>query len=193
MREIRCSPTRYPVTYTISQTVWKECVQPGSSPLPPFSRTIVVSIPPTTPPVNVSNTTSVPLLTISPAATAPLLTTGATVPAWTSGPLAHPETGTLSVISEPAGAQVFVDDVARGTSPLMIGLMEGSHAVRLEKDGYNNTTAPVVITAGKTTEYSVTLVSPPGGIAIVPLIALVVIIIGVILGGLYLYRQHLED
>ena len=46
-------------------------------------------------------------------------------------------TGTLSVSSRPAGARVFVDDRAVGTTPLKVpNVAAGSHRVRIELPGY---------------------------------------------------------
>jgi serine/threonine protein kinase len=45
--------------------------------------------------------------------------------------------GALSVDSRPAGARVFIDGKAAGTTPLhLAGLRAGEHVLRLERDGY---------------------------------------------------------
>jgi hypothetical protein len=186
-----------PGSYTLSQTVWKDCVQAGSSPNFPYAQVIVVSPPAAAIPVNVTAGTS-------PAAPTPAPTfTSAPTPELTAAPVpalpvmteivpVRPETGTLSVATEPAGARVYVDDMLQGTSPVVISLKEGSHTLRLEKEGYNQT-APVLITAGETTDFSTTLAAPEGGIAILPVIALVVIIILVISGGIIMYLRMRAD
>jgi PEGA domain len=59
-----------------------------------------------------------------------------------------PETGQLSVQSEPAGARVFVDGTERGVAPLMIqGLAPGEHTVVLQTDG-GTVKQAVVVQAG---------------------------------------------
>ena len=106
----------------------------------------------------------------------------------TSAPAA-PGTGTLSVITNPAGAQVFVDDVMRGLSPANIpGLPAGPHTLRLEKSGYRNMTVPVSIESGKTTDYSTGLEAESGGMGIVPIIA-GVLVIAAVGGGVYWFTR----
>jgi PKD repeat protein len=73
-------------------------------------------------------------------------------------------TGTLSVITSPAGAQVYVDNVMWGASPATIpGLATGAHTLRLERSGYRTMSVPITITDGKTAEYSFVLVPESGG------------------------------
>ena len=51
-------------------------------------------------------------------------------------------TGSLEVVSDPAGAAVEIDGSPRGTTPVVVaGLPAGVHEVRLTRDGY----APVVL------------------------------------------------
>ena len=86
-------------------------------------------------------------------------------------------TGTLSVVSRPSGAQVFVNDVHLGSSPVIIpGLKTGSYIIRLEKEGYRQKTAPFAIGEGEITEYSVALEEESGGMGIVPIPAAVILI-----------------
>lgn len=54
----------------------------------------------------------------------------------TGGADAAVQTGTVSVVSVPAGAKVFVDDQARGQTPTKVELPQGLHTVRLELDGH---------------------------------------------------------
>ena len=47
--------------------------------------------------------------------------------------------GSLQVVSRPAGAQVYLDDVRVGTTPLTLGAVrEGFHRVRLDLPGYRS-------------------------------------------------------
>ena len=60
--------------------------------------------------------------------------------------------GTLAVNTVQAGASVFVDDVYRGSTPLLALLLPpGSHRLRLELDGFKRYDTPVTITAGEKT------------------------------------------
>jgi hypothetical protein len=70
------------------------------------------------------------------------------------------DTGSLSVTTIPAGAQVYVDDIFLGYSPTITsGLTAGSHAFVIKMDGYKNISASITITSGQTTEYTSNLVS----------------------------------
>ena len=102
-----------------------------------------------------------------------------------------PGTGTLSVATNPAGAQVFVDDVMRGLSPANLpALPAGQHTLRLEKSGYRNMTVPVSIEAGKTTDYSTGLEAESGSMGIV-LIIVGVLVIAAVAGGAYWYTRKI--
>ena len=188
-----------PGTYIINQTVWKDCVQLGSNLSPPATRQILVK---GTQPVSLdTNATGTPPATLPPgtipAAPAPAVTPGepVTVTATEETVPMAPGTGTLSVDSNPAGAQVYIDDVRRGTSPATItDLSTGSHTLRLELKGYTKMTIPIVVTEGRTTTLGTTLPAEPQGIAIVPIIILAVIMLGVLAMGTYLYlKQRAEN
>src|SRR5262249_10909091 len=56
-------------------------------------------------------------------------------------------TGTLSINSNPPGAQVIVDGDSRGVTPLAVSLKAGSHVVELRGAGEPRT-VPVTIAAG---------------------------------------------
>ena len=64
-------------------------------------------------------------------------------------------TGTLSIDSTPTGAQLWVDEVERGTTPAVVpDLTTGSHRVRLVVDGYAEHNGDVEIRAGEMLEVS---------------------------------------
>jgi hypothetical protein len=70
--------------------------------------------------------------------------------------------GQLQVRTEPAGARVSVDGVARGTSPVMVAeLSPGEHAVLLESD-LGSVKQKVTIEAGTTASLVVPLAAPEG-------------------------------
>jgi hypothetical protein len=80
-------------------------------------------------------------------------------------PAATAVPGSLSVTTTPSGATIFIDNVQRGISPATIpGLAPGSHALRLEMNGYTGVTVLVTITTGQTQTYT-TALSPVGGAA----------------------------
>ena len=63
--------------------------------------------------------------------------------------------GSLSVISTPPGAQVYIDGVMKGITPTTIpGLSPGAHAIVLKMEGYQDLTTSITVTTGQTSEYS---------------------------------------
>jgi len=196
-----------PGTYQINQTVWKDCVQIGGTLYPPAIRQIRVnpsSV--STPAANGTATgnTTVPGTQGAPAVTAAAANASAPaqVPATIPVPATTtpvPATGALSVSTDPAGVQVFIDNVLKGTSPVTVrDLATGSHTIRFEKEGYRPMSMPVVVSGGQTTEFSTSLVSSGStGIALLPVAILAFIVLCVIGAGAYLYlkqrAESLED
>lgn len=69
-----------------------------------------------------------------------------------------PGTGSLSVITNPAGAAVELDGIPQGASPATIpGLAAGAHNLTIMKPGYAVLMTQVNIVAGQANEYSTTL------------------------------------
>jgi PKD repeat protein len=67
-------------------------------------------------------------------------------------------TGSLAVITDPPGAEIFMDGDFKGVSPVTIpGLSTGMHTVLLTLKEYANTTTNISITAGQTQKYSTEL------------------------------------
>lgn len=67
-------------------------------------------------------------------------------------------TGSLRVTSSPSGAEVYVDEIYRGYTPLTVGsLSAGRHAVRLHLSGYQVYTQNVDISTGSQSSVSVSL------------------------------------
>ena len=186
-----------PGTYTINQTVWKDCVQLGGTLHPPAERQINVIAPPAlSPDANETNTTLTAMITVAaPVEPTSAVGSGETVSAAAADTAQNvpmpPGTGTLSVNTNPAGAQVYIDNILQGTSPATVpALSAGSHTLRLERDGYQNMTLPVMVNDGTVTAFSTTLAPVSGGIAIVPVIALSVITLVTAGAGIYLYKTQ---
>ena len=206
-----------PGIYTITQTVSKSC-PPVPLELPKATRQITVypkvaastvddhtwvSVTTTTIPTlafttTTSATTSATAV-LTPAAGASVQsTTAQNTPAGSVQQTAPPTpgTGTLSVITNPAGAQVFVDDMPWGAGPATIpNLAAGAHTLRLEMAGYQDLRVPVTITDGKASEYSLALVPVAGSAGssspvTLPFIAGAVIILVLAAGGAYLYTKR---
>lgn len=66
-------------------------------------------------------------------------------------------TGYLSVSSSPSGANVYVDGIYKGTSPVTVSVSAGSHSVRMDKSGYDSWTGSTSVTAGQTAYVSAPL------------------------------------
>jgi hypothetical protein len=83
-----------------------------------------------------------------------------------SSVLSPDTTGSLSVTTTPAGAEVSLDNEVKGITPAMIsGLSPGTHTLTITKAGYRNFTTTISIEAGKVREYSTGLsdAAPPAG------------------------------
>jgi PKD repeat protein len=133
--------------------------------------------------------TLTPVVTETPATVATTIAIPTTVPALTPVPAPH-GTGTLSVVTDPAGAQVLVNDLPLGSSPATItGLATGSYHLRIEKSGYGKKTVLVQIGNGTITEYATVLEPESGGMGIVPVIAVVLVILAAATGAVYWYRK----
>jgi len=64
-------------------------------------------------------------------------------------------TGLLAVITDPPGADIFIDGDFKGVSPVTIsGLSAGPHTVLLTLQEYVNTSSNISVTAGQTQKYS---------------------------------------
>ncbi len=85
----------------------------------------------------------------APALDAPLPKAPAPEPVVPTPMAALATAGTLRVVSEPEGARVLVNGLARGRSPLELGdLAFGSYEVKLEQEGYESATRRLALDAG---------------------------------------------
>jgi PKD repeat protein len=167
-------------SYVIRQEVFKGCSNP---PAPDTEMKKNIDV------VGSASSDAIPMETIPFTTTVPenpATGTHAATPAATASPTTAPVlpeesvpgTGTLSVVTSPAGAKVFVnDDAMLGLSPVTIpGLKAGSYNLRLEKSGYRKKTVRIEIRAAEVTDYSAALEPESGGPGIVPILAGVVVI-----------------
>ena len=73
-------------------------------------------------------------------------------------PIVTTTTGNLSVVTTPAGANVYVDNILKGIAPITVGgLSVGDHILKITKSGYQDYTATQTITAGQTTSFGISL------------------------------------
>jgi len=167
-------------SYVIRQEVFKGCSNP---PAPDTEMKMNIDV------VGSASSDAIPMETIpytttvseiAATATQVATTAASALPTTAPAPLpeaAPPGTGTLSVVTSPAGAQMFVNDVLLGSSPTTIpGLTPGSYLLRLEKCGYRKKTVPFVIEEGKITEYATALEADSGVTGMLPILAGVVIV-----------------
>lgn len=76
--------------------------------------------------------------------------------------------GTVKVVSEPAGAEVTVNGLVRGVTPIDIsGVPQGKATVRVRLAGYVDDVRTLVIRAGDVQDVSVALKSQPGVLSLV--------------------------
>jgi len=77
---------------------------------------------------------------------------------WTSGAEAAPAPGSLSVVSVPGGAAVYVDGELRGQAPLDLAtLAPGDHRLKVVKDGYLENSRLLSVRSGSSESIEVTL------------------------------------
>jgi PKD repeat protein len=199
--------------YTITQKVTKDCNINSDT----FSKNIrasslqlmyIVTTSATTPAttattmVTTATSTTQPVTSTTVPVSTEITTATGTVPATIPGETtmaapsaaaqtaqAAPGTGTLSVITTPPGAHVYVDEVLRGASPANIpGLSAGSHTIRLVLAGYQTMTVPVDINDGRTTGYSTALVPESGSsTGILPLIPGIIVVLAIVGAGAYFF------
>jgi hypothetical protein len=71
----------------------------------------------------------------------------------------QPTTGSISVNSAPTGAQVYINNLFRGYSPVTVdGLTPGMYTVALKLNGYQDWQSSATVTAGQTAQLSATLI-----------------------------------
>ena len=75
--------------------------------------------------------------------------------------------GFISVISNPEGAEISLNEVLLGISPLITkSIKEGTYSLKIEKADYITITKNILIAAGKTIEVTEELIEVPGSISI---------------------------
>jgi len=75
-----------------------------------------------------------------------------------TAPALPQETGAVRILSSPSGAEIYLDDEYRGTTPAAItAIAAGNHTLEVRTDGYDRWSAPVTIKAGNMLNVSATL------------------------------------
>lgn len=78
--------------------------------------------------------------------------------------------GYISVVSNPAGAFVYVDDTYRGVTPVTVAVTTGTRRVELDRSGYADWSSSIQVTSGTTVYMNAVMqrlaASTTGGIAV---------------------------
>jgi hypothetical protein len=78
-----------------------------------------------------------------------------------------PQTGSIAVGSNPAGAAILLDGINKGTTPTILAdVPVGPHTILLTKTGYSDSSTSVTVNVGKTTNLKVTLTPMIGSILV---------------------------
>jgi hypothetical protein len=74
----------------------------------------------------------------------------------------NPTTGSISVTSSPSGAEVYLNNVFRGLTPIALdSITPGAYTVLLKLSGYSDWTSTAQVTAGQSTQLTATLTPAP--------------------------------
>ncbi len=77
-------------------------------------------------------------------------------------PTQAPPTGSINVVSAPAGAELYVDNLFRGYTPMVLGdLSPGQHTILLKYTGYVDYTGTATVNSGQTTPLSIAMMPAP--------------------------------
>lgn len=77
-------------------------------------------------------------------------------------PTPTPAPGGIQIVSAPSNAEIYIDNIFRGYSPLTLNdLSAGQHAVTLKLSGYQDYLSTVQIASGQTLPLSVTMTPAP--------------------------------
>jgi hypothetical protein len=78
----------------------------------------------------------------------------------TLNPVQNPTTGGISIISAPTSAEVYLNNVFKGLTPITLdSLAPGTYTVILKLSGYQDWQSTAQVTAGQTAQLSATLIS----------------------------------
>jgi hypothetical protein len=79
-----------------------------------------------------------------------------------SAPVRPQENGSVRILSSPPGAEIYLDDEYRGTTPATVtAVPAGNHTLEVRTNGYDRWSAPVRVKAGSMLNVSVMLTALP--------------------------------
>lgn len=77
------------------------------------------------------------------------------------------DSGEVTIVSDPAGANIVVDGIERGVTPLTVsGISRGKMRVRLSMAGYRDVLRELNVSAGSKLDLSVKMEEIPGGLTV---------------------------
>jgi hypothetical protein len=77
-------------------------------------------------------------------------------------PTQAPQTGGINIVSAPTGAELFVDNLFRGYTPMVLGdLSPGQHAILLRYTEYVDYRGTADVISGQTTPLSIAMMPAP--------------------------------
>jgi len=89
----------------------------------------------------------------------------------------NPTTGSVSVTSSPSGAEVYLDNIFRGLTPVTLDSLDpGSYTVLLRLPGYSDWNATAMVVAGQVNQLNATLTQAPATPTPAPLMPVTVLI-----------------
>jgi len=101
----------------------------------------------------------------------------------TPGPVAD-TTGQITVVSSPPGANLYLDNIFKGMTPLTLSdIPQGSHVVMANLNGYADATQTVTVTGGQTTPVALGLIEATTTTAAKSPLTVLPVILGLILVG----------
>lgn len=104
--------------------------------------------------------------------------------------LSLPDIGTASISSEPSGAEVFVDSVFRGTTPLiLVSIEQGTHTILVTKEGYEAWQTEIVVQDASNISVNATLVPVATPIPTRTSVGGGVAVLGIVLGVVVMWRR----
>lgn len=104
-----------------------------------------------------------------------------------------PDMGTASISSEPSGAEVSVDSVFRGTTPLTLGSVEqGTHTILITKEGYEPWQTEVVVQNASNVSVNASLIPVATRVPTRTNVVGWVAVLGVVFGVVLLWRRRRE-
>jgi len=101
----------------------------------------------------------------------------------TPGPVAD-TTGQITVVSSPPGANLYLDNVFKGITPLTLSdIPQGSHVVMAQMGGYADAAQTITVTGGQTTPVALGLIETTTTTAAKTPLTVLPVILGLILVG----------